>query len=150
MFEENADALAEVFSPKEMNSLRQVSKILEDEAFVKAMQAISGSGTESLAESKRQIKIALEGALKLHFGVLKGGSVMRVVNLGEKSLGLDPASLGEVVTRLMVQAHLDPELAAHLLKRDVSKNAPVWNKRLQQLLQIGEGARAAGEDDAGE
>ncbi len=147
MFDEHAGALSEVFSPKEMNSLRQVSKILEEEAFVKSVQAISGSATEGLRQSQEQLKTALEGALKLHFGVLKGGGIMRVVNLGVKSVTGD---LEGMVTRLLVQAHLDPELAAHLLKRDISKNVPVWNNRLQFLLQVGEGARATGEDDADE
>jgi len=43
---------------------------------------------------------------------------------------------------------LDPELAAHLLQRNISQKAPAWNKRLQRLLGVGESLRAVGEDES--
>lgn len=135
VFDRHAPALGEVFSPEEMNSLRQVHKLLQSEQIVTSTRAIAGSTTSPRQEQTKQLKRALEAGLKLKFGVLKGGGLFRAFNIAGESL---PGSTFESrVESLMTQMMLDPELAAHLLVRDI-KSPPAWNKRLQTLILGGE------------
>lgn len=148
LFEKNVGALSEVFSPEEMNSLRRVHKLLSDNQIVQAANAVSGSQTNPHAENVKSVKRAVEAGLKLKFGVLKGGGIMRALNLAGESL---PGNDFEgQVNRLLTQMALDPELAAHLLARDVTAKAPAWNKKLQNLIRVGGAVRSASEDDSEE
>lgn len=66
----------------------------------------------------------LEVGLKAHYGVLKGGGVLRTLKIAT-SFDADEASEAQrLVTRMM----FDPELASHLLTREVKDvGAPAWN-----------------------
>jgi hypothetical protein len=74
----------------------------------------------------------LETGLKAHYGVLKGGGVLRTLRIAA-SLWNSPAAANSLVTRMM----FDPELAQHLLTREVRDvGSPAWNKRLGLLLNV--------------
>ena len=145
LFEKHTGTLSEVFEPAEMNTLRQMHRLLKDDQIVKAAKAIHGSDSTPRAEGAKKLERALEATLKVKFGVLKGGGLMRAFKIARESLpGND---FDEVVQRALTQMFLDPELAAHLLARNVNPKAPGWNTKLQRLLGTGESVRAATEDD---
>lgn len=147
LFERHADTLAEAYEPKEMNNLRQVHQLLKDEQIVKAAKGIPGADTTPRAEALKKAERALEATLKVKFGVLKGGGIMRALKIGRESLpGND---FKEQTQQLLTQMFLDPELAAHLLTREI-KDAPKWNARLQRLIGVSESVREAGDETAEE
>lgn len=144
-FDANAGTLGEVFSPTEMNKLRQVQKLLADEEILRA-----ASGTGNVAQTPRavqgqKVERAVEATLKLKFGVLKGGGIMRALKIGRESL---PGNDFEAnVNKLIEQMALDPELAAHLLKRDLGPSGAPWNATLQRLIGVTESAKAVRENE---
>lgn len=146
LFEQKAGTLGEVFSPDEMNKLRQVHRMLVDDQAVKSARAVAGSDSTPRAEQVKQLKGSLEGAMKLHFGVLKGGAVMRVLNVFESAFTSD--RFADKVQRAITQMMLDPELAALMLSKQ--QPGPAWNARLQQLLLGGEALRNTSEDEPAE
>lgn len=145
LMQKHAGTLGEVFDEADMNKLRQVHKILADEKMVKAAKAVSGSDTSPRDESVKRQERAVEAGVKWHFGVLAGGGVMRILRTARESL--PGRTFKEKVNDLLMQMAFDPELAAHLLARDVDVKAPAWNKRLQTLIGVGESVRSASEDD---
>jgi hypothetical protein len=146
MFFENEKALAKVFDEKEMNALRIANNMTEIEAN-RNLQATSGSptaerGWRSMLAGKAQN--ALEAGLKLRYGVLKGGGIMRSIRLAAQSL----PDGNNGVDRILRQMQSDPELAKHLLTMDVSKiNTPDWNAKLNRILSAFAGVREAVSSD---
>jgi len=145
LFEKHTGTLSEVFEPAEMNSLRQVHRLLRDGQIVKATKAVGGSDTTPRAEAVKKFERGIEAAFKLKFGVLKGGGLIRSIKIAKDALPGE--TFADVTKRALTQMFLDPELAAHLLIRDVGPRAPAWNARLQRLIGVGESVRAATEDD---
>lgn len=149
MFFENEKALAKVFDEDEMNALR-IANNIEDMEANRTLQSTSGSATAERAgmfNLSRKAENALEAYLKLRYGALKGGGVMRSLRIAAQSLP-DGAN---GVQRILDQAKKDPELAMHLLKMDVSKiNTPDWNAKLNRLLSVAAGTREAVSDEGDE
>src|SRR5262249_50314435 len=77
MFKQNEEVLSKVFSPEEMNSLRRAHKMLGAGKNLET-NATSGSNT---AEKANDTMRMLEAGLKLHFGMLKGGGIMRSLKM---------------------------------------------------------------------
>jgi len=135
-FNRHERALAKVFGPDEMNALRRAHKILEPLAKSRG-QATTGSIT---AENHEVTWRALEAGLKLYYGALKGGGILRSAKLATSSVwnGATEREAQRLVARMM----FDPNLAMHLLTRDVAKvDSPAWNAKLQKLLRRVEAGR---------
>jgi hypothetical protein len=47
----------------------------------------------------------------------------------------------EAVKDIILRMHFDPELAGHLLGRNVKVDTPLWNAKLNKLLAAATGAR---------
>lgn len=145
-FTKNEQVLAEVFSPAEMNALRQAHKVLEP-LVKRSGQATTGSPT---AENSANMWRTLEAGFKLRYGMLKGGGIMRSIKLAVSTLGDDSIPNA---SRLVEQMWFDPELAAHLLTRPVREiGTPAYNAKLQKLIRYGQAGQSlygsgATEDD---
>lgn len=140
LFNRHELTLAKVFSPEQMNALRQAHKLLKPQMAIKQQGA---AGVLYDGKKAEQAWRLLEGGLKAKFGVLKGGGVLRTIRVFAASLPNSDQAVQDIIVRM----HFDPELAMHLLKRDVPVDTPIWNKRLNRLLALATGARANGEDE---
>jgi hypothetical protein len=147
LFQRHEKTLARIYSPDEMNVLRQAHKLMGAEAKLD-VRTTAGSNTadKSFAQTKAAVtqrKRVLEAGLKAKFGVLKGGGIFRTMNLFLESL---PDSRGGLED-ILFEMQFNPELAKHLLARPVKEiGSPGWNSRLNQLLGVATGAREAVEE----
>lgn len=142
LFNQHEKTLAKLYSPEEMNALRQAHKLLGAEAKLD-VRTTSGSNTVDKLNAGRKAEEAqrarlLEAALKAKFGVLKGGGVFRTVSLFLQSLPDSNKGLQD----LLFEMQFDPELAQHLLTRPVKEvGGPAWNSRLNALLAAATASR---------
>lgn len=136
LFARHERTLAEVFSPEEMNALRQAHRLLKPSAELK-----QGGGVPSRYENKQRDHawMLLEGGLKARFGVLKGGGILRTIKIAVATL----PNRDDAVRDILVRMQFDPELAIHLLGRHVEPSDPTWNAKLNRLLAIAAGSRTA-------
>ncbi len=134
IFKKHEDVLSKVFSPDEMNSLRAAHKFL---APLKNLEVNVTSGSNT-AEKTGQLATLAEAGLKIKFGMLKGGGLSRIF---KQVLATFPSD-DSAVTQVLQQAWFDPQLAEHLLMRDVKTvSSPWWSKKLIQLIGYEETAR---------
>lgn len=142
LFNQHERTLAQVYSKQEMNSLRQMHKMLSKYTG-RNQQATTKSPTAERLTDKEFMK-TLELGSKAYFGILKGGGVFRTIKLALARLPNNEES----VAQLMRQFAFDPDLAVHLLKRDVGKDAAAYNAKLSRMIAYGQGRRAFIEDQA--
>ncbi|WP_156465041.1 hypothetical protein [Mesorhizobium sp. Root552] len=134
LFNEHENTLASVFSPEEMNTLRQAHRLL------KPQKELSQPGSAGSLYERRKTEQAwalLEGGLKARYGVLKGGGILRTVRIFMSTLPNQEEAVKDIILRM----HFDPELAGHLLGRNVKVDTPLWNAKLNKLLAAATGAR---------
>jgi hypothetical protein len=145
LFKKHESALSQVLSPEEMNNLRQVHKMLS--VSKRDVQATIGSATaerQALDTAQTQALFPLEAALRLKFGMLKGGGIMALI---KRSLRQMKGSETDNVEQLRRKMAFDPELAKHLLTRQVDVGGAKWNAKLNRLLGYKRGADAVGKDE---
>jgi hypothetical protein len=134
LFEANEHILAEVFSPEEMNLLQRARKLLGP------AKSLNVPANTARPDSSRYelLSKAVELGLRGMFGAVEGGSKMRQIRL---TLSTVPQP-HQAVERLVARMFFDPELAAHLLTREVPvRQGKAWNAKLLRLLGYGELAR---------
>ncbi|WP_137389140.1 hypothetical protein [Rhodoligotrophos defluvii] len=144
VFKQHEKALAEVYSPAEMNALRRAHKMLEPLGNLRRT-AVAGSPTEE----NRQIANSFEAAILFYTNdAIKTGMIMKriktMMNLlpATRDLTLE-SKIGKLVNRMW----FDPELFQHLLTRPVAEmEKPSWNAKLNRLLAVGAGARETSEE----
>lgn len=137
IFKQHENTLAEVFTPDEMHSLRVAHQLLAPLKNLE-MKTVPGSQTTPLQKVLSAIALPLESTLKLTHGSLEGGAKMRIFNMWASRFPSGDAAAKELVSRMW----FDPDLAQHLLKRDVSKaGLSNYNAKLLWLLSKGAGAR---------
>ncbi|GLI23421.1 hypothetical protein GGQ86_003042 [Xanthobacter flavus] len=142
-FRQYERALAQVYSPEQMNALRRAQKMLEPLAR-EAPKAMPGSVDSANSGFWR----AIELGLKATFGVLKGGGITRTLKVAAGPDAHTESMPQRLVTRMM----FDPELAMHLLTRNANDvGTQRWNGKLLRLIAGAEGAREGMEpsDDQG-
>lgn len=143
-FDRYEDALGELYAgqPEKMRALRQTQKLLEP------LARQSGPATTATPTSGGAADLwkLLEVGLKAHYGILKGGGVLRTLKLASSYGANGTSDAQRLVTRMM----FDPELAQHLLARQVrDAGSPAWNAKLGKLLRRTEAGRELfGEQDA--
>ena len=139
-FNKHERALAAVYSPAEMNTLRQAQAQLEP-LTKRAGQATVGSIT---AEGKG-IADLLEPGIRLMHGALQGGAEVKKIRILERLIS---SSTVPQANRLSALAMFDPEIAKVLLTRDVKEmQTPLWNKKLQKVIRRVETAKEIGGSD---
>ena len=148
LFQKHEETLAKLFTPEEMNSLRQARKLVAD-AQKLDIKTTGGSNTydkfmAAQNDTQRKQWRVLEAALKARYGVLKGGGVFRTIRLFAESLTDRPDAISDI----LLEAQFNPDLARHLLTRDVEHlGSPDWNKQLNRLLAAAIGGRESGRSD---
>lgn len=147
VMKENEDALAKVYSPKEMNALRRSQKILSQYGNLNRRATVGSDTVQKL--QNQQYMDAMETWFRVQYGVLKAGGIMRTIKGAARIL---PEGRVAKADRLVARAMLDPEVAVHLLDSPASQiGTAKWNKRLTYLLAGQAGVRESvdghGEDD---
>jgi len=148
LFQKHEETLAKLFTPEEMNSLRQARKLIAD-AQKLDIKTTGGSNTydkfmAAQHDTQRRQWRVLEAALKARYGVLKGGGVFRTIRLFAESLADRPDAISDI----LLEAQFNPDLARHLLTRDVEHlSSPDWNAKLNRLLAAAIGGRESGRSD---
>jgi hypothetical protein len=148
IFNEHEKELAKIFSAEEMNGLRAGHRALEI-SNVERLRTGSGSDTTEKVQMiekflKSTVGKGLEAALRLKFGMLRGGGIIAI--LRRNLSGITDQS-GEEIARLVERARTDPELLIHLTGRKLPVGTAAWNKKLNQLMAAGEGAREVNDDE---
>ncbi len=144
LFREHRGTLEILYGPgsREMQALQNAHRAVSDMARL-TVRGVAGSETGSLAD---QIGRLAERALRLPapvgFGAVTGGMLARNVKM---ALGSIPGLNNDAaIRRLLQRMQTEPELAVHLLTRDVPPaRQRAWNRRLTELLAIQEGVQPA-------
>jgi len=151
IFTEHEKTLAKVYSPEEMNTLRQAHKLLDVAANLD-VQARPGSDTAdkmrdltsffSANSEKRKANMRMfEVAAKLKYGMLKGGGITRTMGLVLDSMA-NLSTKPQAVENLIMEMMLNPDLADMLLMKNVKAvGTPAWNSKLNKYLSAASGAR---------
>ena len=138
VFEDNRAALAEVFSPEEMQRLQQAQKRLEILS-KRGTQANVGSATAENAAGGLQAVIAAfaepVGTITTFTrGALMGGSYARRTRLIAEQFPDANAAARTILDRV----RFDPVLAKHLMDFPTSDaQVYTWSKKLNRLLVLG-------------
>ncbi len=139
-FKKNEPALAEIFG-EDMKYLRQAQKRLEMLSR-KNVQAVAGSGTIENANLLTKAAKPLEIFFRAWYGALQGGSKIRKYKLLSEQFPDGSKSANELVQR----AIFDPEVAKHLLMREVEVGTPAWNAKLSRLMAWTAAGRESGKE----
>lgn len=152
IFREHEKVLAKVYSPEEMNTLRQAHKLLDVAANLD-VQARPGSDTAGKmkdqltsffsagSETRKKNMRMFEVAAKLRYGMLKGGGITRTVGLMLDSMA-NLSTKPQAVENIIMEMMFNPDLAAHLMNKSVKEvGTPAWNAKLNNYLAIASGAR---------
>lgn len=140
LFKDNEALLAKVYTPEEMNTLRQAHKLLEP---LKKANVQATAGSQSIDKLSSVLNY-LEAPIRAVHGALEGGSIMRKLRVMASMLPNDR----QTVERLAEMAWFDPEVAQFLLKNDVKgMNAPNSSTRLKVIMSGAAASRASGPDE---
>jgi hypothetical protein len=133
LFNKHEKTLAKVYSPDEMNALRDAHRLL------KPMNNLRNRGTTGSDTPEKGMMgwKVLEAGLKARYGVLKGGGLLRTIRIAAETLPNSRAG----IDGLTKQMFFDPDLAVFLLRREVKPDSPEWNAKLQRLIGFGAAAR---------
>lgn len=145
LFNKHEKTLAKVYTPVEMNNLRQAHKLLDVAANLD-VKATAGSNSldKFFAVDKNTVEgryRMLEVALKAKYGVLAGGGKFRTLRLFFDAVG-SLSSKPKAVENALYEAYFNPDFANHLLTRNVKEiGTPAWNAKLNRYLSIASGNR---------
>lgn len=142
LFTRHEKVLQQVYTPGEMQTLRRAQRAVQD----LSRRGISASVGSTTAENMRQAERLTEIGLKLTFGGLRGGNLMRSLRMAASSIpGLYDE---EKALQLLRRAMLDPELAATLLHPPKAARPPQhWSNKIRAALGIQQTAGEAAEGD---
>lgn len=143
-FKKNENALSEIFGD-DMKYLRQSQKRLEMLSR-KNVQAVAGSGTIENNNLLTKVTKPLEIVFRAWYGALQGGSKIRKYKLMADQFPDSSKAANELVKR----AIFDPEVAKHLLMREVEVGTPAWNAKLNRLMGYAAYGRESGKDRPGD
>lgn len=139
-FKNNEKALAEAFTPAEMNAVRRAHKILEPLGNL-SRRATTGSDT---AENTAMWNSIDAGLLAVTGNAITAGMIRKRMKVLYDLLPNSSTKVEDLVQRMW----FDPELAQHLLTRETREPlSATWNKRLNQLIAVGEAASESTEKE---
>ncbi len=145
---EHETELAQIFTPEEMNGLRAGYKALQI-ANIERLRTGSGSDTtEKMKMFERLMNSplgrGLDAAIRLHFGMLRGGGMLAVAR---RQAGGIPDTVADQAVRIVERAREDPEVLLTLLGRKLPVGSPAWNRKLGGLLGAAAGAREMNDNE---
>lgn len=146
-FDDNREALAEVFSPEEMNTLNRMHTVMAKQGNL-SRRATSGSDTaEKLTQSEKQVMDTIEVALKIKFGMLKGAGLNKVIKQ-VRSTVFGPSQRVVDAETLLTRMALDPKVAKHILEvTPLTVDNGKWVSELNALIATEEAAKAQDRND---
>jgi hypothetical protein len=139
MFNQHEKTLAKVYSPEEMNALRDAHRLLKP---MNNLRNRGTTGSDSAEKGAMGWKV-LEAGLKARYGVLKGGGLLRTIRIAAETLPNSRSGV-DMLTKKMF---FDPDLAVFLLRREIKPDSPEWNAKLQRLIGFGAAARESTSSD---
>jgi hypothetical protein len=130
--------------PGAMNALKRAQTVGRD----MARTNLPGSAARAGSVGRSRMWRMYEVVIKSKFGGLRGGNIVRNTRV---ALGMLP-NVGQTVKveRLIMRMQFEPDLARHLLTKQVKQDDPVWRTRMLRLLTVGEAARPNEEAGASE
>jgi hypothetical protein len=132
-FKDNDQLLSKVFSPEEMNNLRQAHKI---PSYFKEAEKRSTAGSDTA--EKFNIPGWAQLAVRHFKGDLAGGGLIKRFKLLLEQLPSNKQSADEIVH----MAWFDPNVAAYLLERPVrNMDVPRYNIDLRRLIAAANASR---------
>jgi hypothetical protein len=136
-FKDNEALLAKVYTPEEMNTLRQGHKLLE---YFKEAEKRATVGSQT---AERMIPPWVQLAFRHVYGDIKGGGIVKRLKVMIELLPSNKQSAEELVQ----MAWFDPKVAAYLLEKPVAKKFTLqYNPRLQRILAVDNAARGDSEN----
>lgn len=137
-FKDNEALLAKVYTPEEMNTLRQGHKILE---YFKEAEKRSTVGSQT-ADKGFNVPGWAQLVVRHFKGDLAGGGLIKRFKLLLEQLPTNKQSADEIVH----MAWFNPDVAAYLLERKVNNpHIEQYNVNLRRLIAAGNAARESGE-----
>jgi hypothetical protein len=145
--DDNRDALSEIFSPEEMNTLTRMQRVMSRQGNL-SRRATSGSDTaEKLTQAEQQVMDVVEASVKLKFGMLTGGGIFRSVKLLKKAI-FGESGRAVRADELLTRMAFDPKVAKHVLEAEpLQLENGKWLSELNQLLAVQSGTARAAEDE---
>lgn len=141
VFKKNEPALREIFGD-DVQYLQQARRRLE----LLSNKGVPAATNSSVPQTGllNALQKPVEIVARMAYGALKGGSVTRKYNLMAEQLPDTAAAASQLLKRAM----FDPEVAKHLLMRDVEEiGSPRWNKKLNRLMGWTVAGQYAGQDE---
>lgn len=134
----NRNTLAKVYAEEEIKALESVNKLLRTAARADNARPSMQSVTAELDAAEIDTTL-LEAALKSKYGVLKGGSIMRIagglIGRAQELTGTSRAARAAQWREFLLDVSTDPEKAIHLLNFE---DTPAWEKKLSRLFLVTE------------
>jgi hypothetical protein len=148
LFQKHEKTLAKIYSPEEMNALRQAHKLMNAETKLDVRATAGSNSVDKMFAAKNQSfeqgKRLLEAALSVRYGVLVGGGMIRKINMFLQTMPDGDKAIRDV----LFEMQFNPDLAVHLLTRPIKEiDTKPWNAKLNRLLAYATGAREANEGD---
>lgn len=146
-FDQNREALADVFSPEEMNTLQRMHTVMSRQGNL-ARRATTGSDTaEKLSQTQKQVMDTIEVALKVKYGMLKGAGLNKVIKQVRTAV-FGPSQRVIDAEDLLTRMALDPKVAKVVLEIDpLTVDNGKWFSELQGALGAASAVREQAEDD---
>ncbi len=110
---EHRDVLADVFSPKEMNTLNRINTLMAKQGNLSRRATVGSDTAEKLSYSEEQALNLVNSAVNIKFGLVQGGMVNRVIRSAAKQLFSGQRKID--ANELLTQAALNPEVAKVIL-----------------------------------
>lgn len=137
-FNNNEKLLTSVYSPEEINTLRQGHKLLE---YFKEAEKRATVGSNTADKTAAAIPQWLQLGARHLYGDLKGGGIIKRFKLMLELMPTNKANADEIVNA----AWFNPNVAAYLLERPVKNpNVPQYNIDLRRLIAADNAARESG------
>jgi len=143
LMKKNEAALSEIYSPKEMRVIRRAQDMMQSFGNINR-KAVESTSVAAEKITHKNLKTAVETALRLKWGVLKAGGLMKTI---KGAADLLPDGRASKVDRLISRIMLDPDLAVHVLDMPSRMSKSAWNKKLTALVAGSAAAREANDDD---
>jgi hypothetical protein len=133
-FKDNEALLAKVYTPEELNTLRQGHKLLE---YFKESEKRATVGSNT-ADKEHAIPGWAQLAVRHVYGDLRGGGIIKRFKLLLDLIPTNKASAEEIAH----MAWFNPNVAAYLLERPVKNyDVPQYNINLRRLMAASNAAR---------
>ena len=145
-FDNNREALADVFSPEEMNTLQQMQTVMSKQGNLARRATVGSDTAEKLSQTEKQVMDTLEVALKIKYGMLKGAGLNKVLKQ-VRNVVFGPSQRIIDAEELLTRMALDPRVAKVVLTIDpLTVDNGKWINDLSTALGVQEAVKESNEE----